>query len=234
MELVNKNEQNSSTQKMVQETQENSDDSYESISSSATQPTGNTSSNTTPEESDVVTPHDTNNTKETVPHSSSGGKSVSFSDTIQVWNKASRTPAESNAVDSTVGPSSRQSKRQAYGHQLQKLAIIAKSKESVQEQLKQRGATLVEDKTLFETPVKIEFNIGNEATEFNAREELIILVKKMQLLDELVRIKTSNNAGLEWSNLEDIPENEYFLDCFQLKEFSFRTHRKVLLHMSIT
>ena len=44
--------------------------------------------------------------------------------------------------------------------------------------LKQRGTTLIENRVLRVTPVRIEFNVEKERTEFNIRKETETLLKK--------------------------------------------------------
>ena len=114
-----------------------------------------------------------------------------------------------------------------------KLSVIAKSQESIDRHVKSRGRSMIEDKTLLITPVKVEFNIPRETTEFNARKETILLVQTMKLQDPCLRMKSNLPNGQEWTELEHIPENEDFLEQLQLKEFTYRTHRKVIVHMKI-
>ncbi len=114
-----------------------------------------------------------------------------------------------------------------------KLSVIAKSQESIDRQVKLRGRSMIEDKTLLITPVKVEFNIPRETTEFNARKEIILLIQTMKAQDHCIRLKSTLPGGREWKDLEHIPENEEFLEQLQLKEFTYRTHRKVIVHMKI-
>ena len=54
---------------------------------------------------------------------------------------------------------------------------------------------MIEDKTLLETPVKVEFNIPRETTKYNARKETILLVQKMKEQDQCPRLKSSLPNG---------------------------------------
>ena len=83
-------------------------------------------------------------------------------------------------------------------------SIIARSRESIVDKLKQRGQKMVEKISLLETPLKIEFNIRKDIFEFNAREELITLVTKMKLLDSHVRLQSSTTQPKEWIEVVEI------------------------------
>lgn len=76
-----------------------------------------------------------------------------------------------------------------------KLLVIAKSQDSIDRQVKSRGQSMIEDKTLLETPVKVEFNIPRETTKYNARKETILLVQKMKEQDQCPRLKSSLPNG---------------------------------------
>ena len=114
-----------------------------------------------------------------------------------------------------------------------KFNMIAKSKEVMAEQTKQRGYSMVEDKVLLETPVKVEFNIDRTITEFNVREQTLILLQKMKEIDKSIKIKSVNQNNAEWDEIHDIPEDEEFNDSFQTKDFLFRKFRKVVVHMKL-
>ncbi len=92
---------------------------------------------------------------------------------------------------------------------------------------------MVEDTTFLETPVKIEFNIAKEVVEFNVREHLLKLLHEMQAFDNSLRIQSSIEQSIEWADLNSFPEGDDFSEHFQLKDFNFRTHKKVIVHMKV-
>ena len=92
---------------------------------------------------------------------------------------------------------------------------------------------MVMDLTLYETPIKIEFNITRDTEEFNVRAELLQLLNKMKQRDGKLRVKSSIPGENRWEELDSIPEDDHFIEQFQAKEFTYCTHRKVILHMTI-
>ena len=115
----------------------------------------------------------------------------------------------------------------------QKLRVIALSNASFDQRLKHRGQAMVEESTYLCTPVKIEFNIAKEVIEYNARKHLLILLEKMQEVDDSLRIQSIVNEKTEWVDLDTIPEAEEFSDHFKMKDFNYRTHKKVIVHMNM-
>lgn len=103
---------------------------------------------------------------------------------------------------------------------IKKLSVIAKSKENI---IRHRGQKMVMDFTLYETPIKIEFNIARDTEEFNARAELLQLLHKMKQRDKKLRVKSSIPGTNGWDELDNIPEDDNFIDQFQAKEFTYRT-----------
>ena len=114
-----------------------------------------------------------------------------------------------------------------------KFTMVAKSKESMAEQIKKRGFSMVEDEVLWETPVKVEYNIDRTITEFNVREQTLILLQKMKAIDKSIKIKSFKQNSAEWDDVQDIPEDEEFNDSFRTKDFLYRKFQKVVVHMKL-
>ena len=92
---------------------------------------------------------------------------------------------------------------------------------------------MVEESTYLCTPVKIEFNIAKDVIEYNARKHLLILLQKMRDFDDSLRIQSTIKEEIVWVDFDTIPEAEDFAEHFQMKDFNYRTHKKVIVHMKM-
>ena len=99
--------------------------------------------------------------------------------------------------------------------------------------MQERGSKMVSNTTYLETPVKIEFNIAKEVMEYNAHEHLSELLHKMKDFDNSLRVQSSSDTKIEWVDIDMLPEGTEFIEHFQLKDLSFRTHKKVIMHMTL-
>ena len=111
--------------------------------------------------------------------------------------------------------------------------IIAKSISSIDQTMRERGLDMVEDKTLWVTPVKIEFNIDKQILQYNVREQVNTLLKKMQEVDSSLKIKSAADDTVEWTVITELPEDGDFSTHFKVNEFSFRKMRKVVVYMTL-
>ena len=111
--------------------------------------------------------------------------------------------------------------------------IIAKSISTVDQTIRERGLDMVDDKTLWVTPVKIEFNIDRQIVQYNVREQVTNLLKKMQVVDSSLKIKSATDEKAEWTNVTDLPEDVEFSTHFKVQDFSFRKMRKVVVYMTL-
>ncbi len=111
--------------------------------------------------------------------------------------------------------------------------IIAKSVSTVDQTIRERGLDMVEDKTLWVTPVKIEFNIERHVLQFNVREQVTKVLEKMKVVDSSLKIKSSADETVEWTSVLDLPEDVDFSTHFKVQEFSFRKMRKVVIYMTL-
>ena len=109
--------------------------------------------------------------------------------------------------------------------------LIAKAKETIEEQIKRRGYHIVVYITLLETSVKFEFNLEKNVSQFNIRERMINLLEKMKRVDTTLRIRSTVDIAAEWDKPELLPEDADFSKYFTVKDLSFRRSRKVFSHM---
>ena len=116
----------------------------------------------------------------------------------------------------------------------QQFQLIAKASSSLEQRIKQRGLRMVENKTMWETPVKIEFNIDKKVLEYNVREQEIQLLTKMNEADNAMKVKSTVDSSVEWTNLKLLPEDEDFTKHFLVKEFGYRKVRKVVVYMNLS
>ena len=93
---------------------------------------------------------------------------------------------------------------------------------------------MVEEKTVLETPVKVEFNIDRSIAEFNIREKVLELLELMKAVDTTMKVKSTVTQGLEWDELDNMPEDDSFTTNFQVREFTFRKVRKIVVHLTFT
>ncbi len=114
-----------------------------------------------------------------------------------------------------------------------KFTMVAKSNEAMVEQIRERGVSMVNDKVMWETPVKVEFNFDRTVIEFNVREQTLILLTKMREIDRSIKVKSVQKNSSEWDDIKEIPEDDDFNDSFQTKEFLYRKSRKVVVHMKL-
>ena len=114
-----------------------------------------------------------------------------------------------------------------------KFTVIAKSKSAIDQQMKLRGANMVEEKKLWETPVKLEFNIDRATVEYNVRAQLLLLLKLMKLKDPTLKVKSTTDDNKIWGQLDTLPEDSDFNDNFQIKDFLYRKMRKVVVYMKL-
>lgn len=115
----------------------------------------------------------------------------------------------------------------------QKFTLIAKSKENVRNTIQQRGYEMMEDIRVWESPIKLEFNLEKTVTAYNVRENVIEILEKMKLVDNSVKVKSTIKKNVEWITFDSLPEDEAFNDHFQVKEIAFRSHRKILVHLHL-
>ena len=102
-----------------------------------------------------------------------------------------------------------------------KFNLIAKATPRNFDPMKERGLSMVEEKTMLSTPVKVEFNMERTVQEFNVREHTIKLVDNMKIVDSALRINSTNSETKEWENTATLPENEEFNNYFQVREFTY-------------
>ena len=111
--------------------------------------------------------------------------------------------------------------------------VVAKSKASIKEQMVQRGTSMVESEKLEVTAIKIEFNVGSQVKEYNARAQLIRLMELMKNYDKKLQIQINTEPHTGWKEFEQLPEDEKFVEMFNLVIREFRTHKKVILHCKV-
>ena len=202
------------------------------------------------DETDTTSPFDNTSTGRNIPDQTNWtGNDIEMilppSERVSAKPSAKQTTASSTDYTYYTGPGktsiSRRSTTDVSTHAYKKnnwgsspqLRVIALSNSSVDQRLQNRGQAMVEDSTYLCTPVKIEFNIAKDVIEYNARKHLLILLKKMQASDDSLRIQSSIKEEVEWVDLDTIPEAEEFADHFQMKDFTYRTHKKVIVHMKL-
>ena len=114
-----------------------------------------------------------------------------------------------------------------------KFTVIAKSCATIEQQMKLRGLKMVEEKQLWETPVKLEFNIDRNLVEYNVRAQLLALLQLLKAKDPTLKIKSATTNEKMWSQLDTLPEDEEFTENFQIKDFLYRKMRKVVVYMTL-
>lgn len=111
--------------------------------------------------------------------------------------------------------------------------VIAKSHATIEQQIKLHGQTMVEEKKVIETPVKLEFNIDRTTVEYNVRENLVLLLQLMKETDPTLKIKSTTEENHSWDQWNTLPEDEAFNNHFQVKDFLYRKLRKVVVYMKL-
>ena len=161
-------------------------------------------------------------------------KKVMFDNLVQT--KTYNVTSEANATDNTnhnlTYHSTNRYQSQVKGT-LQKFNLIAKATPLKANTMKERGYRMVEEKTLLCTPVKIEFNMDRNVFEFNVREHAIKLLDNMKIVDKELKVNSTSCETKEWENTKNLPENEDFNQHFQVREFTYRKLRKVLVHLKL-
>lgn len=166
-------------------------------------------------------------------------RQVSFNEKIQISeiNNASET----NPTDTTFLPSGGyvpfenvdttpvQNTRRSYPD----FKIIAKAQTDRTQTLKERGYTMVENKVVLETPVKVEFNVDKSVLEYNVREKVLELLDLMKKVDQSMKVRSTVTDSIEWEILNMLPEDEEFSTHFQVREFTYRKFRKVIVHLKL-
>ena len=122
---------------------------------------------------------------------------------------------------------------QRYNRGRYKPTIIAKASTGVDKQMKMRGYKMVEDKQIWETPVKIEFNLDKTLNEFNVQKNVVELLDRMKTIDTKLLVKSTIQENIEWVTPDMLPEDEDFNNHFQLKEFTYRKLCKIVVHVKI-
>ena len=112
--------------------------------------------------------------------------------------------------------------------------LFAKAKANIPQTLRQRGYKMVEDKRVWETPLKLEFNLEKYITQYNVRENVCDIIDLMKKVDTSLKVKSSTTDKAEWVTTDSLPEDESFNEHFQIKELTFRKHRKVVVHFTAT
>jgi len=55
----------------------------------------------------------------------------------------------------------------------------------------------------------------------------------MQEVDITIKIKSASEENVEWTKLSALPEDEEFTKHFQVKDFSYRKMRKIVVYMTL-
>ena len=113
------------------------------------------------------------------------------------------------------------------------LTVVAKSQAAIKEQMAQRGTGMVESEKFEVTAIKIEFNIGAQVREYNARAQFIRLMELIKKQDKRFKVQPSQTNHPGWKELDKLPEDDEFVETFNLLTREFRTHKKVILHCKV-
>jgi len=82
---------------------------------------------------------------------------------------------------------------------------------------------MIEEKENIVTPIKIEFNVNAQLTEFNVIQASTELFRRMSLIDQSIRIlRTSDDTTVLWDIHSHLPEDQVFQKAFQMREQQFR------------
>ena len=100
--------------------------------------------------------------------------------------------------------------------------------------LKERGASMLEDRDLISTPVTIEFNLVNTTVEFHILKEVMTLFKLLRDQDHNIKIYDNPSTKMIWEENMKLMENDKFVEAFKMKEQTFRRgNKKITLHCTI-
>ena len=170
--------------------------------------------------------------------SSTKQKKVSFDDQVETYEDSThmdRNYITQRGLNSphTMGARKNANKSNWSEGGIKSFVVTATAQKEPSQTIQERGYTMVDDKTIMETPVKIEFNMGTNVTEFNVRANLLTLLEHMKKIDRTLKVKSTIKESKEWETTESLPENEEFSTHFQVREFSYRKTRKVLVHVTL-
>ena len=87
--------------------------------------------------------------------------------------------------------------------------------------MRERGLQMLEEKSKFITPVRIEFNVANTRCEFNMIQAVETLFKKFADVDNSLRIYHTDKKTFLWDVNTELPLNKEFIKSFQLREQTF-------------
>ncbi len=172
--------------------------------------------------------------KSTIPMTNSVKKRVGFNNMVhvRVIQKEEKNSRWSNQVQKVFQPQNTYNDT-PMEQKYPQFNLIAKAKTDWNQTIKERGYNMVEDNTVIETPVKVEFNIDRSLSEYNIREKIIELLELMKIVDNNIKVKSTTKDSSEWENLTDLPEDEEFSTNFQVREFTYRKFRKILVHLKL-
>ena len=168
------------------------------------------------------------------PDTSKKKKKVVFDKVVRTktYSVLSESETNENTMKDTIHYSTNRYQSQIKGNSYQ-FNLIAKAMPRNFDLMKERGLSMVEEKTMLSTPVKVEFNMERTVNEFNVREHTIKLVDNMKIVDRALKINSTNSETKEWETTATLPENEEFNNYFQVREFTYRKVRKVLVHLKL-
>jgi hypothetical protein len=105
------------------------------------------------------------------------------------------------------------------------------TKEEIRALVKERGEQMIEESTVMETQMKIEFNIGNNVTKFSVRQLAVKVLEKMKAIDPTIALKSVQDKTTVWKDMAKLPSDEAFGTHFNVREeTSPRGPRKVVVH----
>ena len=104
------------------------------------------------------------------------------------------------------------------------------TKEEAQAMMKARGENMIEENGEMETQMKIEFNIGNDVTQYPVRHNAVKVLAKMKSIDPAFAVKSPTDTTI-WRDLSKLPTNDEFGKHFNIREdTSPRGPRKIVMH----
>ncbi len=112
--------------------------------------------------------------------------------------------------------------------------IVTTTKSSELPDIQQRGAHMTDDKETIMTPVKIEFNLDKNGGEFNVICAVDNIFNKMATQDRSLQVYDTTSTKLLWEIGVEIIEDEQFVECFNMREQTFRNqNKKVTVYCTI-
>ncbi len=97
--------------------------------------------------------------------------------------------------------------------------------------LQEQGVSMIEQRQMLHTPIRIEFNLDTSISEFNIINAVSEIFSKMKKRDKTLRVLQTDKKINLWEDKMKLPEDAEFIEKFKLKEQTFRKgSKKITIH----